>query len=214
MNEYQARDAAERAVARSECEAIAEALGEDWHVLPDPPDLGYSRWHYLSDGNGRELVAEVLWNRTDRFEFHPAAWPSYTDKDGRKQTVTPSDCWTPSEIVPKCTAARTRAPLAIAREIERKILPEYDRLRARCADIAANSQKHNDKEAELISLLFKATREQRNPEKPEQKPRFVREIDGPTLAIEYRSGGSVKIDIGTEEMAAVIEFLRERRANA
>lgn len=214
MNEYQKRDAEARAVARAELAEIAAALGEGWHVEPDP-DNACTRYHYLTQGSGascRQLLAEIPWNKPERFEFRPSHWPSYRNAEQRRVTVDPSSIY-PREQRPTCSVARSRTPEAIARDVGRKVLPEYERLFQVCEDKAAEYQRGSNREGEAIEQLFKATRETRNPERPETKPRFVREIEGPTLYLEYRSEGSVKLDLSAVEAAAVVEFLRERRAS-
>jgi hypothetical protein len=211
LNEYQKRDAEARAVARAELEKIAAALGEGW-TLKDDPENACTRYHYMTNGQGRELLAEIPWNNPERFEFRPSSWPNYRNAEQRRVTVDPSSLY-PREERPSCTAARSRAPEAIARDVGRKVLPEYERLYQLCEDKAEQYQRGSNREGEAIAQLFKATRETRNPERPEEKPRFVREIEGPTLYLEYRSEGSVKLDLSAVEAAAVVEFLRERRAS-
>lgn len=202
MNDYQTRDAEAKAIARAELTLIAEALGEGWRLTDDNP--GHPcRYFTLTNGQGRELLAEIPWNKTERFEFRPCEWPSYRNTEGRPVTIDPAGLY-PRQQRPSCSVARSRAPEAIARDIGRKVLPEYERLYQMCEDRAAGYQRSSDTEAEAIAQLFKATREDIT--RQEQKPRFVREIEGPTIYLEYRSRGSVKLDLSAEETAAVIEI--------
>ncbi|KPL28988.1 MAG: hypothetical protein AMJ72_00055 [Acidithiobacillales bacterium SM1_46] len=213
MNDYQKERAEERAYMREQLAPVAEALGNGWQLDPDPEEQdAWSRWHYFSNGQGRQIVAEVVWNKPDRFEFRALGWPTYADPDGRTMTVDPSTMWNPKESRPVISCARSRTPEAIARDIERRLLPEYERLYTRAEEIAADRQKSSDGEAELIDLLWKATRDTHNEHRQADRPYFVREIEGGPLTIEYRSPGSVKIDLSAREMAAVIEFLRDYRA--
>jgi len=173
----------------------------------------------MADGNGLEISAGAIWNKTERFEFSASAWPTHTDKAGKECRVIPHDLgseWQGSEFkerepTPTTTAARSRTPEAIARQIENKLIPEYKRVYKILEEVAESRQAYANKEADIITRLFKATQEERL---EGSKPYFVRNIGGDTLTIDYRSPGSILIDLSADDMVAVIEFLRQKRKAA
>jgi len=215
MNDYQQREHDKAVQTRQQLEPIAAALG--WTLLPDDLDLDYPpRAFYISNGAGLHVRCTVMWNKTDRFEFAASRWPTYTDKDGAVQRVTPHDMsneyvgnkFLPRETTPTVIAARSRDPVAVAKQIRARLLPEYRRIYAALQEMADSRQEYADSEASVIARLFEATQEDRE---EREKPYFIRNMPGDLVTMDYRSPGSIRIDLSCSDMCAVIGFLRERR---
>jgi hypothetical protein len=132
------------------------------------------------------------------------------DSDGHKVRVTPRNCWNPQESVPVSTFARSRPVSAIAKQIESKVLPEYDRLMDRLAAKAMGNQVYADKSQKAARDIAIACGEEY---KPGHHTHYVRNMSGDTLRVEYRSPGSCIIDLPASEMVEVIGLVRKLRAS-
>ena len=218
MNEYQQREHDKHIQARRELEPIAAALGwsmeHDEHTGTPAP-----RSYWITGPDGLEIRASVLWNKPERFEFSASEWPTYTDKNGKTVRVHPGDMgseWNgdkfePRETAPTTTAARTREPAAVAKQIKSRVIPEYMRVYAALQEVAASRQEYADKQSDTIARLFEACQEDPS---TRQAPYFVRNMPGDTVTVDYRSPGSVMIELSTDDMIAVIAMLRARRQEA
>lgn len=93
--------------------SVAEALGADWHAEPPGEDGFYGG--YLGDTAGRRLHLGLVSGHQDRVSVGTVL--------GQSTFLTGKDR-------PSITVARQRGAAVIAAEIRRRILPEYDVLRA------------------------------------------------------------------------------------
>ena len=217
MNEYQQREHEKSAVLRAEIQLIGDEMGL-WKLQPDNPEMDHApRSFYLSNGKYRIRV-NAIWNHTERLEFTACEFGSYINTEGRETHLYPSDFgnnWSgndfvPREITPTTTAARSRTPAAIAKQVKNKIIPEYLRIYDALQELGASRQGYTDKDTEAKAILYAATQDKQA--KPHHKPHFVRNING-HLYIKYNSAESVSIDLTASEAAKVINFIREDRAS-
>jgi hypothetical protein len=219
MNKYQIRRKAEAKQLSVELEAICVALSGNWHVdYNHDTDWDYAIPWSLQDDTGRTLHVTAIWNHPDRIEVQGCGWPEYIDSDGKKVRTSPRDFgqtydngkFTPRESVPVSTFARSRPVSAIAKQIESKVLPEYDRLMARLAEKANSSQVYANKAQKAARDIAIACGEEY---KPGHNTHYVRNMSGDTLRVEYRSPGSCIIDLPASEMVEVIGLVRKLRAS-
>jgi hypothetical protein len=211
MNEYQLKRKAEAEQLTAELEAICNELAGNWAVdyIVDN-DWDYRIPMYIKDDTGRTLHVTALWNHKDRIEVQGAGWPKHVDTNGRTVMVTPRECWNPKECPPVTTFARSRPVKAIAKQIETKILPEYDRLMARLGEMAKSRQGYADESMNAGKCIAIACGDKYQ---PGHDTHYVRNMGGDTVRIEYRSPGSCVVDLPAAEMVEVIALIRKLRAS-
>ena len=211
MNKYQIRRKAEALQLSVELEAICQALSGNWHVdYNQDTDWDYAIPWSLMDDTGRTLHVTAIWNHPARIEVQGAGWPEHVNSDGQTVRVSPSECWNPKESVPVSTFARSRPVAAIAKQIENKVLPEYDRLMTRLTEMAESRQGYADKCMNSGRNIADACGDKY---KPGRNTHYVQGLSGDIVRIEYRSPGSCVIDLPAAEMVEVIGLLRKLRAD-
>ena len=211
MNEYQKRNAEERNALRKELEPIVAAMGEGWTLTPDTERDITSSNGFSIEGPTINIWTRLDWNKHDRLRFHACGWPTYETADGKTAKITPRDNWRNKErcTTPETTAARSRAPEAIAKQVIKKVIEPALTIYAELQDATKERQSFQNTEKNGIEALFKATREKRL--NPEQKPRYVEDIKGSNLYLDFQSAGNVQLCSNAWEMAEIIEFVREKR---
>lgn len=213
MNEYFAREAANAEQINIELQAIAEALPGNWIVeqAMQHEDEWQRANDTLKDDQGRGLFILPVWNKKDRFDIMGCGWPEYVDENGQPCELSPSQLWNPKEATPETTAARSRGAKAIAAQIVRKVLPEYDRIKARLVEQAASYQSRSDKTASNRRALAEACQD----EYREGNTHFyVRDIPGDTVRIEAYSSSHARLCLPVSEVVQVVALLRELRGQS
>lgn len=205
MNEYQKKQLAECREFESTLAPIIAELGADWSLEPLKEEYDFlPRWRTITGANGRQLWAQL---DRDRIEFRACNWPAYTDKDGRTKETKVGDLYGPRESTPVTTASAARPAKAIAKQINSRLMPEYDRLWERLETIAASSQRYADKQKTALAALAKATGDDR-------PPFYVKDMPGDTMVVEFNSPGDVKLRLDWTEAVQVINLIRKLRAKA
>lgn len=224
MNEYQLKSLKKYEESARRLRPIVDELNAiemeevtEWEMVPMDEGLDYvPRYIYIralcEKGPLKILCARDEYQAADRWEFSPCEWPKYKDSDGSTKTISPHDLWNPKEVAPKTTAQQDREPKAIARQIANKIIPEYLRIYARATERAQDAQGYSDSTRDALSRLAAACRDRDSD--THGRPRrsfFVRELEGSTVSVEFRSLGSCKIELSTDEMIEVVGLLRKLR---
>jgi hypothetical protein len=213
LNEYQKRANAEAVEFHKLLAPIVDQLPDPWSLQPIRLDAdGHAyRCHYIqNDDTGQEIMAR--YNEYDirgKFEFKAIKWPEYTDEAGRKCSKGPENCYQPGESAPRTRAAAGREPKAIAKQIESKIIPEYQRIYERCEGLAAESQKYHDATKAALDLLTAATGDDRHSTGRRSSGWYLQDYPG-SQRIEFHSVGDVSIRLDTQEMLEVIDLLYRR----
>jgi hypothetical protein len=220
VNEYQLRDCAKYEESVKRLSLIVEKMNTldmgdigKWSV--QPPSMYSNRVQYIEASHplGRYVIMceRDGYGSRDRWEFTAIGWPKYLDKNKQECRTHPSDLWDPKETAPVTTAQQDRDPLAIARQIVSKILPDYTRQWARCFARAEQFQDRENSERDAIRRLAAACREPAEWRDSLQKTFYVKEVSGNPIRLEYRSEGDVKMNLTTDEAIQVVELLRKLR---
>lgn len=204
----------------AEMEEIAAALPGDWVVIrpeDESPNRLYSEPMEIQRLDKlRSLWVMVLWNSKDRFKISATDWPTYTDREDRLQHIRPGALWNPQENQPECTAARRRGGAAIAKDIERKILPEYERLYERCRTVASEWQISADKFKSKCEEVAQACGYEGTINIYSSGSKHFRLDDIPGeqygVQITYETPETVKINMGAELAIKVINFIKSEAA--
>jgi hypothetical protein len=234
LNEYQQRDELAASVLAEQLTEIASHM-DGWHLIPRDrsKEEHIPMFRYLSNEDGsRQIFCESnRYNCVGKFRFSAMVWPSYTENEGehlRTCTVTPSQLWRstagtttisrgllparPTQSSPETMATHGREFAAIAKQIERKIIPEYERLYILCQEQAASYQVHSNEVQDCKRRLAKSTRQDIAHYGGRGSTFYIRELPGDPVGIEYRSPGDCRVNLSTDEMIEVVALLRELRA--
>ena len=210
LNEYQQRANAKAVEFHALLQPIADELPDGWQlhdIKLDESGHAFRCLYIANEATGREIMARYdEYDIPGKFEFKAIAWPEYTDENGRKCTKHPGDCYQPRETAPRTKAAAGREPRAIARQIESKILPEYERLWQRCEALAAESQEYHNKTREALVALTEATGDERHSRGNRRSGFYLQGYPG-SQSIEFNSIGDVGIRLPAEDMVDVIDML-------
>jgi len=210
LNEYQKRCNAEAVQFHELLQPIVDQMPEGWSLKPiHIDDEGHAwRCQYIKNvATGLEIM--VRYNEYDirgKFEFTAIQWPEYTDENGHKGTSDPSNCYNPREHRPSTKATAGREPKAIAKQIESKIIPEYERIYERCQGLAADSQKYHDATAEALKQLTEATGDDRHSAGNRRSGWYLQDYPG-SQSVEFNSVGDVRIRLSVADMLDVIDML-------
>lgn len=153
---WEARDKRERAVALINYNAVcdnlqrvATGLGHGWSVLPNTDEeSGHPDNRFLPrvrHTDGRELFFSRTRASEGRLEISGANWPKYQDKENRTQYIRPHELH-PREAHPSITVSASKSPDAIAKDIARRLLPEYTRIMELCRVKAAEWSTYHTNE--------------------------------------------------------------------
>ena len=93
----------------------------------------------------RLFIAGPSWAHKGRI-YISGEYPSYTDGQGRKQTGYPRSVWVKNvrQSAPEITCAVERTAAQIAKDIQRRFLPEFARVWALCKANADLNQNYTD----------------------------------------------------------------------
>lgn len=141
-------------------------------------------------------------------------WPTYKaySREGRatEERVGPWSLYNPKESAPKITVAIARGAAIVAKEITRRVLPEYERLYKRCAEKACADQAYHLKARDGWVAVCAAINAD-----PKHSHHYVRiGADKTRLEVEnYGSAGEarVKIDVDADELRAIVAALEDVR---
>lgn len=214
LNEYQKRANAEAVQFHELLAPIVDQMADPWSLQPiQLNDDGHAfRCHYIqNDDTGLEIMAR--YNEYDirgKFEFRAVKWPTYTDESGHKGTSSPDNCYQPREQAPSTKATAGREPKAIAKQIESKIIPEYERIYERCQGLAGESQAYHDKTKQALEKLTTATGDERHSIGRTRSGWYLQGLPG-SQRVEFHSEGDVEIRLPTDEMVEVIDLLYRLR---
>lgn len=219
MNEYQQNEEHKYSVAAERLQMIVDELNANidstavWRMLPRGEDYDFTP-RFIAISNGLlELICEHDgYGNKNRWEFRASGWPTYTDENGKVCTSDYSDLWNPKESRPTTTAADTREPKAIAKQIISKVLGDYCMIYARAKVRAQEFQTHSDERADGLRRLGEAAQDQDRYQGRHGSSFYVRNLPGDTLSIESNSHGDCRIRLHTDEMVQVIALIREIRA--
>jgi hypothetical protein len=96
-------------------QAICDALGNGWHPSPRDPEAIYDRQSYLIGDDGAQLYISSTWAGKDKLYISGSEWG-----------VVPKSDKVPYGIkMPSIQVSDTKTPEQIARDIKRRLLPEY-----------------------------------------------------------------------------------------
>ena len=218
LNEYQKRDELAASVLAEQLTQIASHM-DGWHLIPRDrtTEEHIPMFRYLSNEDGsRQIFCESnRYGCVGKFRFSAMVWPSYTENEGdhlRTCTSTPSDLWNPKENAPETTATHGRKFEAIAKQIESKIIPEYERLYILCQIRATAAQKHSDEVQDCKHRLAEATGQDIAHHGGRSSIFYIRDLPGETVGVEYRSPGDCRVSLSTGEMIEVVALIRKLRA--
>ena len=146
---------------------VSSHLPAEWTLQPPREDRDDNDHKRFCNSLGMCFSIRWDWRTRERIVATAWEWPTYKKLERgevRSQTIRPRDLWDPKETGSHdITVAYSRGAKALAEEIKRRLLPEYERVWKRCKEKADNYQQHEDKaEAqwqEVCKLLGKdATR--------------------------------------------------------
>lgn len=209
MNDYQTRKMAEYNDLSAEVSAIAEHL--NGAVMPSDLDDGEIPWFIRVSLKDSPLCLYIRKGHDRKLEISLSDWPSYTDKDGRKQTVYPSRF---NLVSPETRAASGRDPKAIANQIRRKVIepamPVWERLQSAANDYHAYATKTKDGFLRLAESLGSDTSRYLD---GHGAYLYVRNIPGDSFRVEYRSPGDVLLSgLPVDDVIIMLDALRDHRA--
>lgn len=139
------------------------------------------------------------------------AWPTwidYQENEPRTQNTSPRDLYNPEESSPSISILISRGSGAIAREIKRRFLPDYQRIYARLAEVArereAYAQKARDTWRAVCALISAS---------PNHRSAYV-DVKGVHLRIENRGATAhIEADVSAEQFAAIFKALQGLKSN-
>jgi len=224
MNEYQQREATKYQKSLGRLHLIVEELNAldlgdvtEFKIQPPSDDCDFTPRFICISALIMEGPIELICERdgygqSDRWEFRASEWPSYTDENGKKETIDPSNLFSPRASRPTTTAAQDREPKAIAKQIASKVIPEYIEIYKRCLDRAQEAQEYSDKSTANADMVAAAAKDEGHHVGRRGRAWYVKEIKGETLRVEMCSADSFRIEVTAREMVGVLALVREMRA--
>ncbi len=224
MNEYQQREATKHQKSLGRLHLIVEELNAldlgdvtEFEIQPDADDCDFTPRYIaiealISEGPIQIMCERDGYGNNDRWEFRASGWPTYTDENGKKETVDPSNLWQPKASRPTTTAAQDRAPKAIAKQIAGKLIQDYVDIYKRCLESAEEAQAYSDKSTANADLIAAAAKDEGHHVGRRGRAWYVKGLKGETLRVEMNSADSFGIEVKAKEMVAIISLLREMRA--
>jgi hypothetical protein len=145
--------------------------------------------------------------KRDRINVSTWGWPQYTKyeqgDEPRKDTIFPNSLYDPKEESPSISCAIARGGEAIAREITRRFIPDYERIWKRCAEKAEMWGKAEVEARDNWAAICKAAGQ------PVRKGSIYAELGKAHLRIENRNGlGHIQIDATPAQVTAIIKALK------
>ena len=209
MSKYASKAHIEGLQIEKELNAIAAALGPDW-LLVYPEQLKDAFYRPANVIQNKENYTSFFINTIytkDRFKITGEYWPSYTDINGKKQRITPDNL---HESWPGITAARSRNPAAIARQIQTKFLPVYLTSLERTITYCNECQNYANTAFMARQKLARATG---NPDS-ERGNFYVRNLPGDAVGFEFHSAIDICVNLNITEAIALVDLLWELRGAA
>ena len=224
MNEYQQKEATKHQKSLGRLHLIVEELNAldlgdvtEFEIQPVPEDYDFTPRYIAITALIQEGPIEIMCERdgygnSDRWEFRASEWPSYTDENGKKETIDPSNLFSPKASRPTTTAAQDRAPKAIAKQIAGKVIPEYIEIYKRCLWRAQEAQAYSDKSTANADMVAEAAKDEGHHVGRRGRAWYVKGLKGETLRVEMCSADSFRIEVTAREMVGVLALVREMRA--
>ncbi len=224
MNEYQQKNLKTYEESARRLLLIVAELNQldqgdvgDWEIQPIGEQYDFTPLYIAIEASTPEGKLQMMCERDGyghrgRWEFRASGWPTYNDEHDKTCTIDPSNLWNPKENRPTTTAAQDREPKAIAKQIAGKILPDYQRIYAKCTEKAEDFQKHSDERADGLRRLAEACQDQGHHKDRRGQSWYIRNLPGDLVSVDSNSHGDVKIRLHTDEMVEVIGLIRELRA--
>lgn len=121
---------------------IAALLGEGWSYT----DTSGDQWATIAHADGRALSLSHVggWGKKPLRLAVSGSYPSYQDEQGRSQRVMPPDLYNPKEEYPEITVSLEKTAEAMAKDIQRRFLPEYSRIWERCQELKQSRAEYAD----------------------------------------------------------------------
>lgn len=171
-------------------------------------DLG---WKYSPRGDDDERANIVKggmridirrdYQHKDKVSMSSWDWPTYSTTERgteRINQVSPRDLWDPKEEAPDISCSISRGHSAIAKDMERRLIPNLERIWMRCKERADNYQASYDKaRRDWIEICRVLNAD------PEREVHY-----GTGIHIENRNGKAhLTADLDAEQLKAVMEAL-------
>jgi hypothetical protein len=220
MNEYQLRDLKTYEESARRLRLIIDELNNldlgdvtEFEIQPVPEDYDHTPRYIAISALTMEGPIEIMCERdgygnSGRWEFRASGWPTYTNEDGASCTVDPSNLWNPKANRPTSTAAQDREPLAIAKQIASKIIPEYISIYSRCLNSAEEAQEHGTKKADALRRLTEACGREYDQKARHKGTIYTRGNGVESFRVEFRSEGDVILHLTTEQAITALEAIR------
>jgi hypothetical protein len=123
-------------------QAICDALGNGWHTSPPNPDAIYDRQSYLIGSDGAQLDISSTWAGNHKLYIAGSEWG-----------VVPKSDKVPYGIkMPSIQVSDTKTPEQIAKDIKRRLLPEY-------AQVLATLKQKYQEQVDYASALVASKEE-------------------------------------------------------
>ena len=205
MTDYQAERQERRERLAAMVDAVLVFLPE-WNREPLDSDPSWGRCR-LEAPDGFRLEA-VFSTPPGYIVFDVAAWPRYINETGNPHTVTPNDL---REVGPVTKARLDRAPEAIAKQVQRKVIEPGRLLYAKLKERADSNQAHCDRNKAASVALGEALGDPRDPKRLNNYF-SARNIPGNGVYIEFRGASDVLMrGIPVEDAIVMLAALREYR---
>ena len=135
------------------------ALYFDGWTLSKQGEAYDHRWQLMRDG--MQISLSLDWRKKDRLNISTWSWPKYTRMERgevKAETIYPNSLYDPKETSPEISVAWARGPEAIAKEIKRRFLPEYERIYARCFEKASQLSEARRRSARNVGKRLRGDR--------------------------------------------------------
>lgn len=146
-------------------DAIATALGEEFTFVPHEHSAIIRRADGLELTVGEDFRKTTHWSISQN--FHTEAW-----KDSAGQRMDPAGH---GESLPSINAARSKTPAKLARDIERRLLPEAERFHTIALERVGSYNSHHDAQGALASEL--GIEPSSHPHRRDHAPTYTRTWD-------------------------------------
>ena len=125
----------------------------EWSYLAPSKEFEYHNEVIRLGKDGLVIAIRHDWN--DRFSVSCWEWPSFTSAEKTVhdsalgeipaiERITPNSLYDPRESSPEIPVSPTKTPEKIAADITRRLIPDYERVYARCAEKAKLNQDYAD----------------------------------------------------------------------
>lgn len=183
---------------------LAKELGAPWKVIPNE-EQHYPTHKIENPENGAILWVNIIWNHKDRANISGSLFL------GRGNThVTVYENHERAKV-PDITVALARGPAAIAKDVKRRLLPEYLRiLELAKAQVARDNERTANRQANIRKLAAAAKAKVPDFERDPDTTRFW--TDRGTLDVHY--DGTVSFDrftVNMEQAEFILHYLHKNK---